>query len=275
MDLTDRRANLLLVEDDPLFAMSMQAQLPQEEFWVRVLDSGSGEDFLDFVRLSDIVVLDLALPGQSGFSLLDAIRRCEDTAHIPVLMLTAHSPMSYRLRGLASGADDFMVKPPDWQELRLRLQIQLRRAPERSPVHEFFEPVTKRRVLISESSLVFAEAQSSYTRLHRRDSSTVVTTSISDLEGLLGPRFVRSHRSHIVNLDHVTDGRWITKSDYIVEVDTIPPKTLPVSRKQRHAVSDAISVARELQSPPRPNTSEKASPERLLPEHAEHEQPGP
>jgi two-component system, sensor histidine kinase and response regulator len=91
-----------------------------------VLDVDSGESALAALApeapLPDVVLLDVMMPGLSGFDVCRQIKANPATAHIPVLLVTALTQRSDRLKGIAAGADDFLSKPVDREELRLRLR---------------------------------------------------------------------------------------------------------------------------------------------------------
>jgi DNA-binding response OmpR family regulator len=116
---------ILVVEDDRKVASFIQIGLEQESYAVDVLDSGTsaGEQAasIDY----DAVVLDLMLPGRSGFQVLRDIRARK--SDLPVLILTAKDSLEDRVTGLDSGADDYMVKPFALAELSARLRALLRR----------------------------------------------------------------------------------------------------------------------------------------------------
>jgi two-component system copper resistance phosphate regulon response regulator CusR len=116
---------ILVVEDDRKVASFIQVGLEQEAYAVDVLDDGAsaGEQAasIDY----DAVVLDLMLPGRSGFQVLRDIRARK--ADLPVLILTAKDSLEDRVAGLDSGADDYMVKPFALAELSARLRALLRR----------------------------------------------------------------------------------------------------------------------------------------------------
>lgn len=76
----------------------------------------------------DLFILDVMLPGEDGISVLKKLRACDDTADVPVMMLTAKRPSSIRLRGLMPGADDYLAKPFGMMELLSRVNALLRRA---------------------------------------------------------------------------------------------------------------------------------------------------
>jgi two-component system OmpR family response regulator/two-component system response regulator QseB len=122
---------VLVVEDDPLLGDGMQAGLAQAGFatdWVR--DGAAGELALRAgwpdAPSYDAVVLDLALPRLAGLELLRRLRAAGNRT--PVLIVTARDAIEDRIRGLDSGADDYMVKPFDLQELAARLRALMRRA---------------------------------------------------------------------------------------------------------------------------------------------------
>ena len=116
---------ILVVEDDRKVASFIHDGLAQEGYAVDVLHDGShaGEqaNALDY----DAVVLDLMLPGRSGFQVLRDIRARK--AALPILILTAKDSLEERVAGLDSGADDYMVKPFALAELSARLRAVLRR----------------------------------------------------------------------------------------------------------------------------------------------------
>ena len=123
---------LLVIEDDRKVAAFIQSGLEQEGYAVDVLHEGSAAgDQADVVDY-DAVVLDLMLPGRSGFQVLRDIRARKPS--LPVLILTAKDSVQERVTGLDSGADDYMVKPFALAELSARLRALLRRGAPRENV---------------------------------------------------------------------------------------------------------------------------------------------
>jgi two-component system copper resistance phosphate regulon response regulator CusR len=116
---------ILVVEDDRKVASFIQVGLEQEAYAVDVLGDGAGAGeqvgSIDY----DAVVLDLMLPGRSGFQVLRDIRARKPD--LPVLILTAKDSLEDRVAGLDAGADDYMVKPFALAELSARLRALLRR----------------------------------------------------------------------------------------------------------------------------------------------------
>jgi DNA-binding response OmpR family regulator len=124
----ERPARVLIVEDDTDIAEVLQRSLRMEGYDVRTV--GDGLTALDEAHafLPDLVVLDLGLPRLDGLEVARELRRDGD---VPILMLTARDALDARVEGLDSGADDYLVKPFERQELLARLRALLRRRPPR------------------------------------------------------------------------------------------------------------------------------------------------
>ena len=116
---------ILLVEDDPALGSSLDQGLRQMGFAVDLSQDGGEADAILSVRKFDAVVLDLGLPGLSGMEVLKRLRKRGAT--LPVLILTARDAMADKVAGLNAGADDYLLKPFDFQELEARLNALLRR----------------------------------------------------------------------------------------------------------------------------------------------------
>jgi heavy metal response regulator len=120
---------LLVVEDELKLSEYLRKGLTEEGFVVDVAVNGVDGLHLASEFDYDLIVLDGMLPGIDGLSLLTALRQSKQT---PVLMLTARVRVEDRVRGLQSGADDYLVKPFAFSELLARIQVLLRRA---RPLH--------------------------------------------------------------------------------------------------------------------------------------------
>ena len=123
-----REPRVLVVEDDEDIALALQRSLRMEGYEVRI--AADGEAALDFAGAfhPDLVVLDLGLPKIDG---IEVARRLREGGDVPILMLTARDALESRVEGLDSGADDYLVKPFERQELLARLRALLRRRPPR------------------------------------------------------------------------------------------------------------------------------------------------
>jgi two-component system, OmpR family, phosphate regulon response regulator PhoB len=118
---------LLVVEDEPDIAALISFHLVRAGY--RVSTAANGVDALAQTRQEHpvLIVLDLMLPGMSGYDVLEQIRADEATRDVAVLMLTARKDEQDRIRGLSLGADDYLTKPFSPQELVLRVRAILRR----------------------------------------------------------------------------------------------------------------------------------------------------
>ncbi|TPW29392.1 response regulator transcription factor [Martelella alba] len=115
---------LIIVEDDPEIRALLAEFLGAEDYEVRVADNGAAFDRLVAAGMPDLVVLDIMLPGEDGFSIC---RRLRGHSRVPVLMLTAKRDDIDRIVGLELGADDYLVKPFNPRELLARIRAILRR----------------------------------------------------------------------------------------------------------------------------------------------------
>lgn len=120
--------SVLVVEDEPAQREVLLYNLEAEGF--RVLSADNGDDGLLMIReeAPDIVVLDWMLPGVSGIEVCRQIKSRSETRAIPVIMLSARSEEVDKVRGLETGADDYVVKPYSVVELMARVRTQLRRS---------------------------------------------------------------------------------------------------------------------------------------------------
>ncbi len=116
---------VLLAEDDPMIGASIRQGLRQDGFAVDWVEDGRAAELALAERVHDAIVLDLGLPKRKGLEVLGAMRRGGDGR--PVLILTARDAVADRIAGLDAGADDYVVKPFDLDELAARLRALLRR----------------------------------------------------------------------------------------------------------------------------------------------------
>jgi two-component system, OmpR family, response regulator MprA len=124
----ERTPRVLVVEDDDAIAQVLQRSLRMEGYEVRI--AGDGVAALDEAHafLPDLVILDLGLPRMDGVEVAKTLRLTDD---VPILVLTARDGVEARVEGLDAGADDYLVKPFERQELLARLRALLRRRPPR------------------------------------------------------------------------------------------------------------------------------------------------
>ncbi len=126
------KPHILIVEDEEALTLLLRYNLEAEGYEVETVARGDDADVRLKERTPDMVILDWMLPGISGIELCRRLRTRPDTRQLPIIMLTARGEESERVRGLSTGADDYIVKPFSVPELSARVRALLRRAiPER------------------------------------------------------------------------------------------------------------------------------------------------
>jgi DNA-binding response OmpR family regulator len=118
--------SILIIEDNRDYAATLASNLQHEGYTVDV--AATGTDGLDRARAAspDLIILDLMLPGMSGFTVLQRLR--DEGRTMPVLVMTARGAEEEKLRGFGLGADDYIVKPCGLREILARVRALLRRA---------------------------------------------------------------------------------------------------------------------------------------------------
>ena len=127
---------LLVVEDEVYLLNIIKKRLMKEHYSVDACSDGI--EALEYIRMTpyDGIVLDIMLPGMDGISILKQMRK--EGNHTPVLMLTAKDSIEDRVKGLDTGADDYLVKPFAFEELLARIRVMLRKQGEIKPQEEVF-----------------------------------------------------------------------------------------------------------------------------------------
>jgi len=124
--------HILVVEDEQKLAKALQEGLEADGYSVTVAHTGEEGFYLVQAQPFELVILDVMLPGHDGFEILATLRR--RGIRTPVLLLTSRDAIEDRVRGLDTGADDYLVKPFAFPELLARIRVLLRRGkPEVTP----------------------------------------------------------------------------------------------------------------------------------------------
>ena len=121
-------AKLLLVEDDPALSELLEYRFTNEGYQVRTTPDGDEALLLATEDVPDLVILDWMIEGTSGIEVCRRLRRDKQTAHVPIIMLTAREAEDDRVRGLDTGADDYLTKPFHRDELVARIHAIIRRS---------------------------------------------------------------------------------------------------------------------------------------------------
>lgn len=126
--MTGAQPQVLLVEDEPAQREVLSYNLQAEGFAVRCAENGEQALVMMAEALPDLVILDWMMPLISGIEVCRQIKSRDESRHIPVIMLSARSDEVDTVRGLDTGADDYVIKPYSVNELMARVRTQLRRA---------------------------------------------------------------------------------------------------------------------------------------------------
>ena len=138
--MSERKQTILLIDDEPDILKTIGRRLEQEGF--TVLTAGSGEEGLRIAQEQgvDLALLDIMMPKMKGRDVCAKLKDDPRTAHIPVIFLTALGLPDHVKAGLDLGADDYLIKPCDPRELKMRITICLARHRAASPPHNMTEP---------------------------------------------------------------------------------------------------------------------------------------
>jgi two-component system response regulator RpaA len=120
-------SKILIIDDDPAILELVSVNLDMAGYEVWRANDGIKGQAMAMQLLPDLVILDLMLPNVDGFTVCQRLRRNERTAEVPILMLTALSNLKDKIEGFNSGADDYLTKPFEIDELLVRIRALLRR----------------------------------------------------------------------------------------------------------------------------------------------------
>ena len=140
--MAETRSTILIVEDDPDVAEMLNAYFQVQGYEVITVNWGGDALKASHVRQPDLVILDIRLPDIDGYEVAQRLRSNRRTEDVPIIFLTEKRARADRLHGLEIGADDYITKPFDVQELRLRVRNALRRTAQgvlNNPVTNFPE----------------------------------------------------------------------------------------------------------------------------------------
>lgn len=209
---------LLVIEDDPAIQRSLAESLREESYAVDVADDGESGLFKALSTAYDCIILDVMLPKLNGWEVLAKLR---EKAATPVLMLTALGSTEQRVKGLDSGADDYLPKPFELDELFARVRALIRRASGQThsvmQIRELTLDTVARRVQVAGNDITLTAREYvllEYFILHRGqvvsrsdlyehlfdeddDSmSNLLDVHISNLRRKIGHEFIVTHRGH-------------------------------------------------------------------------------
>lgn len=207
------KGRILLVEDDRALAELLVYNLEREDFEVE--RTGDGEDamLLAQERAPDLVLLDWMIEGISGIEVCRRLRRLPATANIPIIMLTARGEEADRIRGLETGADDYITKPFSPRELVARVGAVLRRV----------------RPALAEENLNYADIEMDVVRHRVKRGGATIALGPTEFRLL---RHFLEHPGRVFSRERLLDSVWGHDSD-------IEPRTVDVHiRRLRKAINE-------------------------------------
>jgi two-component system, OmpR family, copper resistance phosphate regulon response regulator CusR len=193
---------ILVVEDDPKLADYLHKALGENGYVVDVARDGIEGRRLAVHGDYALVVLDIMLPGVDGFGVLKALREERPLQRVPVLMLTARERVEDRVRGLESGADDYLVKPFAFSELLARVGALLRRGAAPAVAAG---GTTQLRIADLEVDLVSRKAQRGGERLHLTAKEFSLLTLLMRRQGQILSRSTLAEQVWDMNFDSDTN----------------------------------------------------------------------
>lgn len=193
-------ADMLLVEDDAALAELLTWHFTREEFKVRHTIDGEEALAMASERAPDIVILDWMVESLSGIEVCRRLRRHADTANVPIIMLTARGEEADRVRGLETGADDYVTKPFSPRELVARVSAVLRRV----------------RPALAGEALSYADLELDPVTHRVRRNGAVVTLGPTEFRLL---RHFMEHPGRVFSRSALLDGVWGHDSD--IELRTV------------------------------------------------------
>jgi two-component system phosphate regulon response regulator PhoB len=207
------RGRLLLVEDDPALAELLIWHFRREEFEVEHTADGEEALLLAQEAAPDLVLLDWMIEGLSGLEVCRRLRRRAETANVPIIMLTARGEETDRIRGLETGADDYVTKPFSPRELVARVGAVLRRV----------------RPALAGERLIYSGLEMDTVGHKVRRDGTAVPLGPTEFRLL---RHFLEHPGRVFSRERLLDSVWGRDSD-------IEPRTVDVHiRRLRKAINE-------------------------------------
>jgi two-component system phosphate regulon response regulator PhoB len=204
---------MLLVEDDKPLADLLVWHFSRENFDVRCTPDGDEALLLARESAPDIVILDWMIEGVSGIEVCRRLRRNPDTANVPIIMLTARGEETDRVRGLETGADDYLTKPFSPRELIARVGAVLRRV----------------RPALAGETLHYADLEMDVAAHKVRRSGRPISLGPTEFRLL---RHFLEHPSRVFSREQLLDSVWAHDSD--IELRTVDVHV----RRLRKALND-------------------------------------
>jgi len=224
---------ILLIEDDPDILKNLEILLLQENY--RVISSVNGLDGVTLAKenIPDLIICDILMPKMNGYEVLQALSLDPSTDTIPFLFLTAKTEIKDFRKGMGLGADDYLIKPYDIDDLLNAISIRLNKYykikgdqlkqldqkvnsnTQLSKNERIFLTINNTPQFIKTKSIIYIIAERQYTNMIIKDRTQILfRRSLSYWEKVLPESlFLRIHRSTIINLDYISKvEKWFQNS---------------------------------------------------------------
>lgn len=244
-------SKVLVVDDEPGICDIVCLNLEGEGYEAEC--AHSGRSALDKIKATppDLIILDIMMPEVDGWEVLSFIKGDPVTSEIPVILLSAKSEEISKLLGFQLGAQDYVTKPFSVKELIARVGAALEhvraRAEEAQPSGPSYEAgkiaalKDNEVFFLDPSEIFFAAADRNNTYLHTNEEKYLVRRNLSYIETRLTDRFLRVHKSYIVNLGKVSKLSSPTRGSYLVELTDESRTRVPLSRIKVGLLRRALS----------------------------------
>jgi DNA-binding LytR/AlgR family response regulator len=241
-------AKILIIEDEKIVRENVSLLLSEEGYTVFTAKEGNEGIKLAKKELPDLIICDIMMDGKDGYTVIKELSLNNSTKTIPFIFLTAKVEKNDIRMGMNLGADDYLFKPFDSNDLLKSISIRLKRidqlkaeidnvkaAPKQNKYNiddKIFIQVNNKAHLIKISDIICIDAEKQYTSLKLADGkSYLLRKSISIWETLLPvKKFLRIHRSTIINIDYLVKMETWYNSSYIVYLKGIE-KPFVISRR--------------------------------------------
>ncbi|TYB92301.1 MAG: response regulator transcription factor [Kosmotoga sp.] len=172
------KTRILIIEDDPHISKFLELELQHEGYEVQHVSSGQTALEEISEQLPDLVILDIMIPELDGYQVLKMIRE-DYSSELPVIMLTAKREVKDKVKGLKTGADDYLTKPFHIEELIARIEAQLRRikGPEKLVYREVVLNRSSREVRVSDEVIKLSKTEFDLLDLLMENKGIVVSRS--------------------------------------------------------------------------------------------------
>lgn len=247
------KTKILIIEDDATLSNNIKDILEEEGFLVRAEADGSLGIKTAVEWLPDLIICDISLPTRNGYEVIDEIFKMPATRKIPFIFLTARVERQDIRKGMQLGADDYIFKPFDLNDLlnsiKLRLEKSVIRSEPTSSVGEAVYNLNDRITIKTGTKLKicylkelkYLSSNSPYILLKFADGkNTLRRETLEHWEARLPRDFIRIHRSTIINANYISNIEKVKKTRLVIHLDR-EEKPFVVSKRYLSKVKNQLS----------------------------------